>query len=389
MTRAPHLVVALAAALAAAGVRSTCLAQVAPLPSGLFAFPSSNPSPASATSAALGLADRWLGDDPFDNAAAALQTSVAVSPMLLRVNRQDLRAVNSEYVETSAFVDLGGARAGYAPKHGNWGVAAYVSHPVLRREESAFTHGDVGGPVPPVMISSTTETRELRGGIAIALRRQRFAIGVAPEWTMRSDRLTAEQQNAGPASGQMVWDLSGSSVGFQAAACLALPPHALGGLRAGASVRYVPEIKFDDQGSSAGGQPMGLLDTSREAAWEGGVSVEAHLGPTFRVILGGGGRIATAWKGLDVANGRSAQFAIAGEYHDPEVPWVVRFGGGRESNPGTPESAAGVFGLGFGWVDGGLRYDAAVLHRGLDRSGSPTSADDRVIASVTFTPGGK
>src|SRR5262245_53858360 len=81
-----------------------------PLSSGLFSFPGSNPSPGTAISAGRGLADRWLGDAPFDQPSLSGPSVIEVSPLLARVSRQDLRAGNREYDETAAFFDFAGAR---------------------------------------------------------------------------------------------------------------------------------------------------------------------------------------------------------------------------------------------------------------------------------------
>ena len=149
----------------------------------------------------------------------------------------------------------------------------------------------------------------------------------------------------------------------------------------------MPALVLDGRIPLPGGGGTMAAQVRRESAWEGGASFEAQLTPAFRVMVGGGGRTATDWSGITASNGVSAQAAFAGEYHDPELPWAVRFGIGRESNPGTCESAARQFGLGLGWIDGSLRYDFAILHRGLERSGAPNSSDDRVVASITLAPG--
>jgi hypothetical protein len=62
--------VALALAMTPHGASA---ATPAPLDPRLFAFPGAFPNPASARSAGLALADRWLGDDPYDNPAARVK----------------------------------------------------------------------------------------------------------------------------------------------------------------------------------------------------------------------------------------------------------------------------------------------------------------------------
>src|SRR5258706_12175715 len=82
----------------------------------LFPFLGSPATPAAAASAGTALADRWLGDLPFDNPAFRAQRGLELSPALIHVSRQDLRAANRNYVETSGYLD--GAGGGYPPPPG-------------------------------------------------------------------------------------------------------------------------------------------------------------------------------------------------------------------------------------------------------------------------------
>ena len=384
MSRSSRFLFALAAAVAAAGVMPRAFA--APLPPGdLFAFPASPPSPASAVSCGLAMADRWLGDSPFDHAAGALRSEVSVSPIVSRTSRQDLRAANNAYDETSAFFDAAGGYAAFSPRAHDWGVALYASQPALRREEIAFTHGEEGAPTAPYSITAEAESREARVGLAAALRVRGIEFGVAPEWTSHSDRFVRDERSAGgPTAGVTSWDFSGSAVGALLSARGTLPASLPGHLRVGASARYVPELSLDGTVVEVADGPEAALSVTRESAWEGGVSIEAAPSPAVRVIAGAGGRTATAWTGFAAANGASIQYAIAAEYRDPETPWRARIGIGRESNPGTPEPGAGVLGLGLGWTDHRLSCDVGVLHRGIPRAAAPTSSDDRVVGSVTY-----
>src|SRR5262245_1381258 len=81
----------------------------APLDSTQFAFPGSFDKPASARSAGLAMADTWLGDEPFYNPAVAPARRVDVSPVVLWVSRQDLRAHNRNYDDAGPSFDLAGA----------------------------------------------------------------------------------------------------------------------------------------------------------------------------------------------------------------------------------------------------------------------------------------
>ena len=392
MSSAFRILLVLAAVSLAASPAASPMppAIAAPLPpTDLFAFPGSNLSPASAASAGLALADRWLGDEPFDHAAGALRSVVSGSPIMLRTSRQDLRADNNDYTDTAAFFDAAGGYTAWAPRDRHWGVALYASQPVLRREETHFVHGEAGAPTPPFTIAAQTESREARVGLALAWRLRGLELGVAPEVTTRSDRFVRDEQSAGPSAGITSWDYSGSGVGAVVSARGTLPASILGHVRMGGSVRFLSELAMDGSATLVPGNNPEFSDISRESAWEGGVSIEASPSPVYRVIVGAGGRTATSWRNIAAANGASSQYAMAIEYHDPEAPWRVRFGIGRDSNPGTPESGASVFGLGFGWVNHALLYDAGVLHRGLQRGDSPTSSDDRVVGTVTYRFGGE
>src|SRR5439155_21449937 len=85
------------------------LAQIpSAISSDLFPFPGYHVSPGSAQSAGRALSDRWLGEEPFDNPAAARQYTLALSPLLFHISRQDLRADNRVFQETSAYFDAAG-----------------------------------------------------------------------------------------------------------------------------------------------------------------------------------------------------------------------------------------------------------------------------------------
>src|SRR6266404_3351172 len=77
-----------------------------PIDGARYAFPGAVPSPASAISAGLALADRWLGDDPFANPAIPSGRAIAVSGLARRVSRQDLRAENREFSDDAGYFDL-------------------------------------------------------------------------------------------------------------------------------------------------------------------------------------------------------------------------------------------------------------------------------------------
>jgi hypothetical protein len=63
----------------------------------------------------------------------------------------------------------------------------------------------------------------------------------------------------------------------------------------------------------------------------------------------------------------------------------MRFGYGQESQPGSPEPRTGLLGLGLGYGSEGMRVELGALRRSVRRGNSPTSYDDRVVASVGIT----
>src|SRR5712692_928819 len=71
----------------------------------LFAFPGAPTSPPSAASAGVALADRWLGGQPFGNPALEAPRGAELSPAIVHISRQDLRAANRNFDEQSAFFD--------------------------------------------------------------------------------------------------------------------------------------------------------------------------------------------------------------------------------------------------------------------------------------------
>jgi hypothetical protein len=129
----------------------------------LYSFPGAIPGPACAVSAGLGLSDRWLGEEPFDNPAAAPARGIMVAPVFQRVKRQDLPA-DYDYKEIEGYLDLAGGWLSL-PVRGV-GVTLYTFDPVLRLEDAAFTtREDV---LPPRTFAATSSARESRAGLALS-----------------------------------------------------------------------------------------------------------------------------------------------------------------------------------------------------------------------------
>src|ERR1700704_2630737 len=116
--------------------RASRAAPPAPITSALYDFPVGLASPSSAVSAGLVLSDRWLGEEPAGNPAAAPHRTVVIAPALVRVSRQDIAADNRHFAQQAAFVDV--ASASFGLDMNRFGVSGYVFQPVLRREAIAF-----------------------------------------------------------------------------------------------------------------------------------------------------------------------------------------------------------------------------------------------------------
>ncbi len=341
-----------------------------------LSFPGALRHPSSAVSAALALDDRWLGDAPFDNPAVARGRQLAVSPAIVRVSRQDLRANNRSVVETAAFLDFAGAWATYAV--GPLGLLAYVDQPVLRLEASAFNEGraspDPLSP-PPANVTLDLATRELRAGAGASLGTGAWRVGFAGEWTSRTDRNEVTVASGAPTgNGTALSDLSGHGFGGQVGARVSLPLRQPDGLVIGAGARWTPELPIDGD----------TLAITRAAGWEAGLSARARVSEGVALLAAVGGSGAMEWKGLGVETGSSSLWGLAFEYHDAEEPWTARFGFGQERQHDVPESRAGRFGLGFGWNFGGSTLDVGAMRRNLERKGQPDSYDDRVIATLSM-----
>ena len=347
----------------------------------LFPFPGGWVHPPSASSAALALSDRWLGDEPFANPAALPARRVIASAALLHSSRQDLRAGNRNFDETP--VSLDGAGAALAvPGLPAW---LYAHQPVLRVDDFAFNRGTISDPsVAPATIQGQGESREARLGAAASVRVVGMRWGAAVEWTLRDDRYWVNEQSGAPDQGQREVAFDGTAVGWALGARYDSPDSGAGQWALGGGVRALPELDLE------GTQTIDLLTIDstatvfarREAGWEGGASGSYALTTEFSVILGAEFRSEQRWEGMGVSSGALASWSFGGRYRDPMGPWALRFGLGMEQQTDVPETRAGTLGLGFGYDMDGIVLDIGVLHRSVDRSGRPRSYDDRVVGSV-------
>jgi hypothetical protein len=56
---------------------------------------------------------------------------------------------------------------------------------------------------------------------------------------------------------------------------------------------------------------------------------------------------------------------------------------GRENQNDVPESRSSVVGVGLGWREEGITLEFGALRRNLRQFESPTSADDRLVGTLT------
>ena len=362
--------------LAAGPARAQLPTTVAP---DLFPFPGAHFSPGSALSAGRAVADRWLGDEPFDNPSASRKSTLELTPLLFHVSRQDLRADHRNYSETSAFFDAAGGS--FSLEKGNVGVALYGYQPVLRREDNAFVTGSLIGPSGSVKTNS--DAREFRGGLALSLGRGPARFGIAGEYTHRTDHYERTEETGAPAPFTYVTDFSGDAAGGQAGARVSFGKGERS-LTLGGAVRYMAELELTgtETLSSASGTTVNPLSTRRDAGWEGGLSARYVVTDAFHVLGALGGRTEQKYQGWGVVSGRGFEWKLAAEYHDERDPWTLRFGLGQEQQDDVPEPRAGVVGLGFGFRMESTVLDIGLLHRSFERADSPTSTEDRILLSL-------
>jgi hypothetical protein len=370
----------LAAALAARALADP----PAPITPALYEFPGSVAGPFSAVSAGVGLADRWLGDEPADNPAVRPRRAFSLCPAIVRVSRQDLAAGNRHFSQTAAFFDGAGGWMAYGA--GRLGLDLYLYQPVLRHEDNAFERGTIGGAEPPAVVRSNATVREIRGGVALSYGFGPGRVGAAGEWTRRDDAYHVVERSAAPDAGERRVSFSGDGFGFEAGTRLDFGGEGAGAFSLGASARYVPALTLDGEvllnlGSGTG---LGVVSVERESGWEGGISARYAVTPSLRVLGGIGGHTAQDWRGFGVTSGAGGMWTLAMDYHDVEVPWTFRLGLGREHQEQVPMSAAGVLGLGVGWRFEETTIDVGLLRRSLQRAGSPNSFDDRLVGSLSL-----
>lgn len=374
---------AMTAALLTAGPAAHAAAP-APYDPVQFAFPGSVRSPGDAASAGLAGADGWLTWAPGGNPATAPPSaSVTLSPLLQRVSRQDLSAANSEFSETSAFLDAAGAQI--ALRRAHWGLRLEVSQPVLRRETSTFSRSIGDGVSQPARLKVDAESREQRAGLALSRGMGAWRLGAAAELTRRDDRYATTEVSGSPESGIRELTFDGSSVGGSVGALWSRSPGSKWGTEVGAAMRFIGALDGTSRSVSdlLAGLEQQTGDASREATWEAGASARLTVDPRGgHAWLTLEQRSAERWPGLQLEAEAASSWRAGYSYRDERTPWSVRVGIGQDVQPGTPEPRATAVGLGVGWRQDDFGVDLGVTHRSIRRGELPTQGDTRVVASI-------
>ncbi len=368
----------LAAALSVPlGASLAVAAPPAPIDPSLHSFPGSVVGTTSARSSGEAFADRWLGDEPFLNPALAPGRALSVSGLLQHVDRQDLHKADRQFTETTAF-DGSGAWGAWTFRRLT--LSAYGWQPVLRLEDNAYLRGAEG--TPPAVVATTSTQREIRAGVGAAWNAGPAVVGLAGEWTRRDDSYDFTESAGVPVTGTDRVAFSGDGFGFAAGVRCSTSVLRGRGLTVGAAYHVVPSLDLTGTQTLRDSDPVPVAVT-RGSSWEGGASARLEVHPSFSALASLDLRGAQSWDAFGVEAGSASQWSLGGEFHDPEIPWRLRFGAGMEQQRGVPEPRAGIYALGLGWrVDRNTAIDAAVVRRAIDRPGFATLYDDRVVATV-------
>ncbi len=353
----------------------------APLSAARFAFPGSVLTPASAVSAGLALADRWVNADAAVNPAAVATRGVTLSPQLARVSRQDLSSQNREYEQVDLNPDFAGAQLSLPVRGGL--VSLYVSQPQLRLEQESFVLGRNGSVGPSAVLKYDAATRETRGGIAFA-HGEALRWGVAAELTSRDDRYQVLETSGSPDAGLTDLGMSGTAWGGALGLRWERGVPERGGLVLGGGVHVVAPLSVDVTQSAelASGSARSESTVERGASWEAGASARWTLSPESGVYGSLTRRSAERWEAWGVEASAGQSWGLGIDFRDPETAWGARLGVGQDVQPGTPEPRANALGAGFTWYSGETTLDFGALHRSIERPGMPKMTDDRLVLSV-------
>lgn len=373
------------AALLLAAASAASAATPPPLDPVRFAFPGGLVSPPTAVSAGLALADRWLGDTPFENPAAAAPQGLVVSPLGERVDREDVSAANRDFTQKQGYADFGGATL--ATRWRGWALGAYAWQPALRLESQAYTLGRAQSVGPGAEIATDASLRELRAGLAVGRGAGAWRAGVSGEWTHRDDRYEVQEVSGSPTAGDRLLTLAGDGFGATLGVRWAPADSGRHALRAGAALHYASSLPMTGTAS----QQLVIGDTSyaaaatRGAQWSGGASMRWSLSPESGVYAAAGMRSGETWDDFGVRTRGGGEWHLGLDWRDPDTAWGVRFGAGQETQPGAPEPRAGLVGGGVSFYSGETTVDLGVLHRTLSRPGLPNAFEDRALLTVSVT----
>ena len=351
-----------------------------PLADSSFAFPVPGDyvTPATAASAGLALADRWLGSSVYENAAANVPRGIEVTPVVQRTSRQDLSSSNRSFEQTFAYFDLAGLSLSLPA--GKWGLVLYGWQPVLRLEEQTYT---TGPQLAPAQVRQLDTQREVRAGGAVSRGFGELRLGVAGEWVHRDDKYESHTQS-GLGHDDIVTDFKGDGYGVGGGVTFAKDTSRVWGYTVGGAAHYSAEIPLTGSVTQdlAVGDTAYTFTATRGSEWSGGLSGRVMVSPATWVVIGLSGRTGQTWDGFGLETTSGGGWSAGLDWKDDELPWGARFGVGQEWNPGALEKQTGLVSIGFTYVSKGLVMDVALFHRNLDREGFAHSADNRALVSV-------
>lgn len=302
--------------------------------------------------------------------------------MLQRIDRQDLGADNSEFSQTTAFIDAAGASIAWRP--GVWGVVLHASQPVLRRETSTFSVGIFDGLSAPARVQVDASHRESRFGLALSRGFGGWRVGLSGEWIRRDDQMTTLEVSGSPESGERLLRFDGSAVGGALGVAWTQPEAGRRPLSVGFALRSVGALTVEGEAVAEllAEDTREAVRAERGAVTEGGGSVRLGLGPDTGLWAMAGWRSAEDWREFALVTDAATRWRLGLDYHGADTPWTVRLGFGIDDQPGTPEPRASVLGLGFGWDAGDLGLDLGLTHRSFRRGDLATQHDDRLVATL-------
>ncbi|MEY4374040.1 MAG: hypothetical protein RL760_206 [Candidatus Eisenbacteria bacterium] len=347
-----------------------------------FALPGVPVAAANAASAGVALADRWLGETPYENPAFAPPKgfTLEASPLFQRVNRQDVVSINRSTTQTVGYPDAAGGMLAYGT--GRVGLALYAWQPVLRLEQMNYEFGPLA---TPGQMDQQALQRELRVGAAVSYPvSEELRVGVAGEFVRRDDSYETHEQSGSPSAGDRVLAFNGNALGASVGVRYTKDAGQPWASELGAALHWQQEIEVTGtyQEQLTAGDSTGTVSAKLESALSGGFSGRVNVAPSTWVVAGVSSRSSEAWSGFGVWSDAALGVGVGLVWKDAELPYGFRFGVGRESSPGALETKSGLASVGFTYVSKGLVLDLGVLHRNLARDGFPRSSDDRILGSV-------